>query len=320
MARRLGWSDVRGGIIAIAVIVGISAATLKYARVGALRGGTFRLYALVGGARGILKGSEVWLSGQRVGKVADIQFRSPSIADTTTRLMVELEVMEKYRNAMHRDAEAQIKSGGSVIGAVVVYLSPGTASVPEIRDGDTVRAKPQLDVEGSTVQIGAATREFPAIMRNVKSMRAELEATRGTLGAVLHDGMAQRGALQATATQVAGLRTRLNGSRGSVGLIMDGGLGSRAKRALARTDSVRALLGSPSSSYGRFRRDSTLLRVVTKVREELTLVQTLLDEPRGTAGRVLRDSAITSALADAKREMSLLVTDLKKHPLRYNPF
>ena len=320
MARRLAWSSVRGGLLAIVVLVGISFATLKYARVGALRGDTFRVYALVSQARGILKGSEVWLSGQKIGKVSDIQFRSPSVADTTVRLMVELEVMEKYREAIHQDAEAQIKTGGSVMGAVVVYLSPGTAATPTIRSGDTVRARPQLDVEGSTSQFGTAAREFPAIMRNVKSMREELEATRGTLGAVINEGLAQRGALQETGNEIARLRARVAGGRGTVSKVMGGGLTDRAKQVLARTDSVRALLASPSSSYGRFRRDSTLIREVAEIRQELTVVRTLLDEPRGTAGRVLRDSAVTSALGDAQREMSLLTADIKKNPFRYNPF
>jgi phospholipid/cholesterol/gamma-HCH transport system substrate-binding protein len=320
MARRLAWSDVRGGLIAIVVIVGISVATLKYARVGALRGDTFRLYALVSEARGILKGSEVWLSGQKIGKVADIRFRSPQVADTTTRLLVELEVMEKYRAAMHRDAEAQIRTGGSVIGAVVVYLSPGTTATPEIRDGDTLRAEASLDIEGSTAEFGAATREFPAIMKNVKSMRDELEATRGTLGAVMHEGFVDRGPLLATGRRITRLRAKLSGGEGSIPKVLAGGLNDRARTVLARTDSVRRLLASSSSSYGRFRRDSTLMRQVADIRGELALVQTLLAEPRGTAGRVLHDSAMTSAIGDAKREMGLLVTDLKKHPLRYNPF
>jgi phospholipid/cholesterol/gamma-HCH transport system substrate-binding protein len=320
MARRIAWSSSRGGLLAIIVLVGISFATLKYARVGALRGDTFRVYALVAEARGILKGSEVWLSGQKIGKVADIQFRSPSIADTTVRLLMELEVMEKYREALHRDAEAQIRTGGSVMGAVVVYLSPGTSATPTIRNGDTVRAHPQLDIEGSTTQFGTAAREFPAIMRNVKTMREELDATRGTLGAVINEGMAQRGALLATGNEIARLRARFAGGRGTVSRVMDGGLTTRAKQVLARTDSVRALLASPNSPYGRFRRDSTLMREVADIRQELTVVRTMLDEPRGTAGRVLRDSAVTSALGDAQREMSLLVADIKKHPLRYNPF
>ena len=155
MARRLAWSNVRGGLIAIAVIVGVAAATLKYARVGALRGDRMRLYAAVGAARGVLKGSEVWLLGQKVGKITDIRCRSPSESDTTSRVLIEMEVLEKYRVSLHRDAEAQVRTGGSVIGAMVVYLTPGSANAPPIRDGDTLRAKPQSEVESAAARFGA---------------------------------------------------------------------------------------------------------------------------------------------------------------------
>jgi hypothetical protein len=101
---------------------------------------------------------------------------------------------------------------------------------------------------------------------------------------------------------------------------MEDGLSTRATRVMARVDSVRALLASPNTSFGRFRRDSTLLSEVADIRNELSIIQALVDEPRGTAGRVLRDSAITSALAGAQREMSLLFADIKKHPLRYLSF
>jgi phospholipid/cholesterol/gamma-HCH transport system substrate-binding protein len=320
MARRLAWSDVRGGLLAILVIVVVAVATLKYARVGALRGGTIRLYALVGEARGVLKGSEVWLSGQKIGKVADIQFRSPSVSDTSTRLLLVLDVLDQYRGLMHRDAEAQIRAGGSVIGAVVVYLTPGTMAAPLLRDNDTLRARAQLDLEGSTVGFDAATQEFPAIMKNVKELRQELELTQGTLGAVIHEGMVQGGQLSATAAKIGALRDRFSTSRGTVGLAMSGDFGARARRVLARTDSIRSLLSSSATSLGRFRRDSTLLGEVADIRNELTIVRAQLDEPRGTAGRVMHDSAVVSALGDAHREMGLLVADMKKHPLRYNPF
>jgi hypothetical protein len=84
--------------------------------------------------------------------------------------------------------------------------------------------------------------------------------------------------------------------------------------------SAPPLLASPSSAYGRLRRDSLLLREVADIRSELAIIQAALDEPRGTAGRVLHDSAITNAIADAQREMRLLAANLKKQPLRYNPF
>jgi phospholipid/cholesterol/gamma-HCH transport system substrate-binding protein len=320
MARRLAWSNVRGGLVAIAVIVGIGAATLKYARVGALHGDRFRLYAVFGAARGALKGSEVWLMGQRIGKITDIRFRSPTESDTSARLLVEMEVLEKYREAMHRDAEAQIRPGGSFIGAMVVYLTAGSADAPTIRDGDTVHAKAQADVESATAQFGAAAKELPRIAGNVKTIRAELDSTTGTVGALMQTARGEGGALQSVSGQLARLRRRMDDGRGSLGRIMDGGLGARARVAMARADSVRALLGSSSSSLGRFRRDSTLGVQVADIRDELATVRASLAESRGTAGRVLHDSAAFSALGEAHREMSLLVADLKKHPLRYNPF
>jgi hypothetical protein len=89
---------------------------------------------------------------------------------------------------------------------------------------------------------------------------------------------------------------------------------------MARADSVRTLLASPNSSFGRLRRDSTLIGEVADIRNELTLVRAALDEPRGTAGRVVRDSALTNTLAAAQQQMTLLFADMKKHPMRYVSF
>ena len=86
---------------------------------------------------------------------------------------------------------------------------------------------------------------------------------------------------------------------------------------MARVDSIRALLASPNTSVGRFRRDSTLLAEVDDVRNELALVRASLDSPDGTVGRARKDSALATALAQAQREMTLLFADIKKHPRRY---
>jgi len=320
MARRLAWSNVRGGLVAIAVIVGVCAATLKYARVGALRGARIHLYVVVGAARGVLKGSEVWLMGQKIGKISDIRFRAPSESDTSTRVLVEMEVLEKYRDAMHRDAVAQIRPGGSLIGAMVVYLYPGSASTPTIRDGDTVHAKPQADAESATAQFGAAAKELPAIMGNVKAIRSELRSTGGSVGALIQSSQSERGALHSASAQLALLRRRLSDGQGSLDRIMAGELGIRARVVMARADSVRTLVGSSSTSLGRFKRDSTLTAQVADIRNELANVRASMADSRGTAGRVLHDSAAFSALGDAQHEMTLLMADLKKHPFRYNPF
>jgi phospholipid/cholesterol/gamma-HCH transport system substrate-binding protein len=320
MARRLVWADVRGGLIALLVLVGLSVATLKYARVGALHGHRIRVYARAGEARGIMKGSEVWLLGQKIGLVTDVRFQPPNESDTTNRLLVAMEVQTAYTDVLRRDAVAQFRPGGSPIGAVVVYLSSGSPAAPPIRDGDTIHTSPQADIEGATTRFGAAAKDLPAILANVRSLRAELQATQGTAGALLHEETAATGQLQNTATQLTRLRSRVGEARGSVSRLMDGSLGAEVSVVLARVDSVRTLLASSEGTLGRFRRDSTLLTEISDIQGELARVRASLTDSRGTAGRVLHDSAVFSALGDVQREMALLVADMKKHPLRYNPF
>ena len=316
MARKLSWSDVRGGVLALGVILVVAFGVLKFFRVGALHGDTFRVYALVGEARALAAGSEVLLSGQKVGKVARISFQ-PVTADTSRRILIEMQLLSRYREAIHKDASAQIRAGGTLIGAVVVYLSPGTARTVVLADGDTVMARPQADVEGATAGFSRAARELPAIMANVRSVKSELEATRGTVGAVMNGpGL---GALAETRIRTVRVMNRLHAG-GTVGLVMQGGLTTRAGHVMARVDSVRALVGSNRTTLGRLRRDSTLMLEVADIRAELARVQSSLDEPRGTAGRILHDSALTRALAGAQAEMALLFADLKKHPFRYLSF
>jgi phospholipid/cholesterol/gamma-HCH transport system substrate-binding protein len=320
MARRLSWSDVRGGIIACLAIAAVVFVVMKYSRVGALHGDTMLLYAHVGEARGVLVGSEVWLSGQKIGKIKDIRFRRPTEADTSARIEIEMEVLAKHRPAIHRDAIAQIQNGGTIIGAPVIYMSPGTAKTAQIRPGDTVTTHPQSDVDNAVGQFGAASKEFPVIIDNVKVLVAQLQGTEGTMGAFLNapngSGVA---VLSRTRAQASRLADRLN-SGGTVGQFMHGGLTERSNRVMARADSVRALLASNNTSLGRFRRDSTLINEVADIRNELSIVRSLVDEPRGTAGRALRDSSLTNALTDAERQMSLLFVDIKRHPFRYLVF
>ena len=317
MARGLSWSDVRGGLIASLIIVLVSLAILKFSRVGVLHGKTISLYSLVNEARGVTPGSEVWLSGQKIGKIVSIDFRPPSV-DTSIRIVIKMEVLAEYQPAVHRDAIAQIRAGGTAIGAPVMYLTPGSSKTTEIQNGDTLHAHPQADVEGRGACFSAATQEVPVILGNVRALMAQLHTTGGTVGAVANGPLFDNlGALQDRAGRIT---DRLTSGRGTVGLVMQGGLTARASRVMAKADSVQSFLGSGNSAFGRFHRDSTIARDVADIQNELSMIRAQLQEPRGTAGRVLNDSALVKSVAEAEHQMSLLSSDIKKHPLRYISF
>ena len=306
------------GVIAIGVIVLSTIALLMFARVGALHGDTVRIYAATDQARGLLKGSDVWLAGQKVGVVADIRFQ-PVESAVSQRLLLELELLKKNLPQLRGDSYAQIRTGGSLIGAQVVYLTTGTPTAPEVEAGDTLRAKPQGDAESVASQIAGASRQFPAIINNVKLLSSQLESARGTLGAFgAEEGVQKIGRVGERAADLTG---RAFGGEGTISLIMRRtDHVTRARSAMARADSIRLLLSSKTTTYGRLRRDSTLIREIASVRNEVSIVKALLTEPQGTAGRVRADSAIVRQLGLVEREFTALKRDISRDPLRFISF
>ena len=319
MARRASWRELIIGLAALALVAGVALAVLLFARVGTLHGASFRLYAQTGEARNVIRGSEVWLAGQKVGIVKDVTFM-PATVDPSNRVLIAMDVLSTARQNIRLNSTAQIRSGGTLIGAPVVYLTIGTIATRAVHSDDTIHAIPQSDLETVSSEFAMASRQFPAIIKNLKLLNEELHGVQGTLGAFTAD----RGGVELARvqSQLGRLAARVQGSEGTVGLALssESPLAARARQILARADSVRALVGSDETSYGRFRRDSTLMREVADIRNQLDIVRARMASTSGTLGRARADSALFAALGSAQREMSLIMSDMRRRPLRYVHF
>jgi len=147
-----------------------------------------------------------------------------------------------------------------------------------------------------------------------------LHSVKGTIGAFSIEGGG--GAMTRTEHQASHVLDKLSKSEGTIGLALspESELSSRAQHTMARADSVRALLASDKTSFGRFRRDSTLLHQVADIRSELDLLGARMASTSGTLGRARADSALFQALAASQREMTLIMADMKRRPFRYVHF
>src|ERR1700743_2494979 len=96
MAQRSTWKDLTVGIIAFFAVVGLAAGILIFGRVGSLHGKTDQIYVTTDDARGVIRGTEVWLNGQKVGLVRDVQFRSPAMP-RSERLLLVLQIIDRVR-------------------------------------------------------------------------------------------------------------------------------------------------------------------------------------------------------------------------------
>jgi phospholipid/cholesterol/gamma-HCH transport system substrate-binding protein len=315
-----GWRALIPGVAIVGVLAALTLTILIFARVGRLHGDTYRLHLLADAARGVIKGTEVWLAGQKVGLVKDIRFAPPgrSGRDTLARLDIELEMLEKVQEQIRKDSFAQIRSGGSLIGAPVVYITPGSTATPMLADGDTVASKPQVDTEGLTSAVAMAGRELPVVMREAKQVRDEMRRATSRLSELQDDGGV---GLDVVGSRAAGLTRRATRGEGTLPRLMrERTIMARVSSAMRSADTIRALLKSDTASLGRFRRDSTLVRQIASVRDEVSILRGLMAQSRGTAGRVVNDKAVMGALAQVEKELTKTMEDIKRDPLRYVRF
>lgn len=306
-------------MVAMVGVVVAAFVILVYGRVGLLHGQKFTLYVLTDAARGVIRGTEVWLDGQKVGVVKGVNFRSPDNPQSE-RLVLVLSILENSRSRVRADSRIQVRSGASIIGDRVVYIASGTSTQPGVADGDTVRAGEQADLEGMTSDAALAAQELPGIIENVKLLADQLQTAQGTLGALgIERGGPETIELRRRTERVL---TRLSEPRGTFGRAWQEHehLMERASRVMARVDSIRALVNSNQHSLGRFRRDSTLVIEIRRARTELAEVQRLASDPSGTIGRARADSIIIHNIHLGLSEVDSLIADLKKHPFRYVAF
>ena len=317
MPSPLTWRNLVPGIIALAVVAGIALGVLLFAGIGRVRGPTMRLYVVTNQARGVMHGTEVWLAGQKIGVVDGVSFRPPA-SDTTARVVIEMTVRKRDAEQIRRDSRAEIRAGLNIIGPVVVSLTPGTPSVSRVTGGDTLRSGAQSDIEVAMSRLKTVARDLDPMMADARTIVRNVRNPDGTVGALLAGGVRGR-------SDVAELRARVSSLRATA---FGAGAASRARTqlfarahlALARSDSLRALLASPNGSLGRFRRDSTLVVTIAAIRDDLGAVLAAMDSADGTIARLQRDSALARSVAAAQREMRALFADVRRRPMPYIHF
>lgn len=316
MARQLHWRELTTGIVFAAVIGGLVVLTFLFARVGALHGKKITLYVVADDATGVLAGTEVWLGGMKEGIVTDVSFRPPS-TDTLERVLITTQFLKDALPNIRRDSYASIRPGGSLIGAVIVYLSPGTALSPALHDGDTVRARVSSAISNLASDVGTIRPEVAALIAQVQELNIKRASTSGTVGSFNAHGLPQMPEVTARMSRIANKGTQGNGT---IGLAMRTDLMGRATRAMAGADSVRALMASGKGSLGRFKRDTTLITQVTGLMSEMDSVSAKMFDPLGSIVRSHSDSALGRALIRNRALLDSLVKDAKSHPFRYITF
>ena len=316
MPRTINWSGLRVGIISAIGLAALLLIILLFAQVGGLRGEKATIYIVGSDATGVLTGTDIWLAGQKIGVVQDVRFRPVSV-DTSERLLIQAQILAKRLAPIRRDSRAEIKPGTSMIGIPVVFITAGSLKSPGIHDGDTIHAAPTQQMAKLGDSISAANTEVRALAKEVRTLTTGIASPKGTLGALRSEGMPRMPNLQ---RDISTLSDRAKKGNGTLGLATRGNLAARISRALAGVDSIKTLVASDRGSLGRFRRDSTLPRMIGGMMAAVDTLTGILSNPVGAIARAHKDSVLVRALASSRASMDSLMQDVKKHPGRYITF
>lgn len=307
------WSNLWPGLVLVAVIIVVALTVLIYGRIGALHGERVHIQILAPEAAGVLSGSEVWLSGRKIGRVESLEAAPPS-ADTLARVRIAVEILDEIAPLVRRDADVRIASGGRLLGAPVVLIEGGSAHAPQVASGDTLRSRGGGMLITSAERLAIAQDKLPILAQAARGAMSDVRQMTKLTSAALARVPIERGrAVMAQSTDLGNDISRLM-------RMGDGTLGARVAQVRARVDSVRAVAQTSTGTLGRFRRDSTLATQIAAVRDEVNALNAAAASPHGTLGRMASDSALTRELGALSREMTALLADLKRRPLRYLSF
>jgi hypothetical protein len=315
MARSLEWRELRLGVIASAMVAALVIGILFFARVGQLRGDTNTLYVYSDDAVGVLPGTEVWLSGEKVGQVKRLRFR-PVETDTLRRLAIETQIIADRMQYIRRNSRVDIRPGGNLIGTPVINITGGTSLAPALVDGDTLAAISSSAFKPLGVRVDALNAKMSVLADSAKRLAALINSPRGTLGAFQQRGLPEMPKAMET---MDGLMQKATTGDGTIGLAMRNDVGGRISRLMSAKDSITVLLSSGRGSLGRFRSDSTLIRSVASLQLELDSLKQRFTGT-GTVARAQTDTTLAKEMARLSAELAALMADLRKNPARYIAF
>jgi hypothetical protein len=311
------WRKLIPGTVTAVIAIVAAGFVLAFARIGQLHGPTVRLYVATDGARGVIRGTDVWFDGVMIGKVLGTKIL-PYTVDTARRVLVELDVKRHDARRIRRDSRAQIRPGSSQLGSPVVFFSGGTPTSPEVRSGDTLVSDPESALDATRAKFADFEQQIPEIRADLDTLKSQIFSKNSTFDTATRASDIKTAREFKVLTKSMAKRHRQ--AVGSLTLIGRGDLIRLAKHSLTTTDSLISLIHGDRGVLARMRADTSFQRSVQNTRSELATIRTMLASPNLVAGRFKADSALTRTLDAADASLRALTSDAVKNPDRYSPF
>lgn len=188
----------------------------------------YTLYARFSEVKGLHPGSEISLSGLRIGVVKEISVAT----DGTRELIVELSVSKKLKPQIRKDSTAMIKTQG-VLGDKYIEISIGTPTAEELPSGSNIKSAQDADlfsksgnlVEGISKQfreggnVDVLLANLTRLSDNLASISADIKKNRGVLNEMIYGKSGE--SLNRSMAHLEGILRKIDSGEGTLGSLVN---------------------------------------------------------------------------------------------------
>jgi phospholipid/cholesterol/gamma-HCH transport system substrate-binding protein len=150
---------------------------------------TYRLKADFDSVAGLNEGAEVRVGGIHEGAVRQIQLP----ARPSEKVLVLMDMDGRTRDVIKKDSVAEIQSEG-LVGDKYVEISFGSEPAPNVKDGDSIRGEPPLQISDllkKTNDVLDTTKDAVAnaneTTKHLDSITTKIDQGQGTIGALINN-------------------------------------------------------------------------------------------------------------------------------------
>lgn len=310
---KLAWKSLSTGLFFLAGLVILFTALLIVGTNQNLFSKVYRLKAYLPDTQTLTEGTSVTLSGIEIGVIETITLDTWH-GENAVRFDIRLK--KEYQPRITLSSKAYVKSIG-VLGDKFMEISQGLAGEEPLTEGEEIPIEPAVDYERL---IRDVSNSLLGSLKRVELILDEVEAGRGTLGALVKDStlvIRLNGALDGFESTMTAVRS----GKGTMGrLINDPSLYNDLTAMTSQLKSAAQKINGGQGSLGRLIADSTLYVGAAHAASGVDTLVTRINAGEGSAGKALNDDAAYDEMQKTIVELRKLLELMQSDPRKFFKF
>jgi phospholipid/cholesterol/gamma-HCH transport system substrate-binding protein len=306
--KQLKWSQLRVGLTVLFASITLMVLIFVMSGTGGWFTRKITLRSYFDNAAGLREGAPVRLAGVDIGNVSGIRIVQ---GRPTAPVEVMMKVNTKYSFNLRKDSVTLMSTAG-ILGETFVDVDSSTAKGPEARDGDTLAARDQPDIQDVVRASQGTLQNMDSLLKRVDRIVAFIESGQGSIGKVIYSP-ALYDQLNATVIEFKGLVDDIQSGKGSIGPLLTSD--EAYKKAMSAIDKINLMiddLQAGKGSAGKLLKDPELYDNVNKTVANVRQLTDDINAGKGAIGKMTHDQEFAARLQTLIDNLAALSTSLEK--------